>query len=76
MVSRHIRKEIESHLFEQRAIIIYGARQVGKTTLVRAILRDFKEKSVYLNCDEPDIREELTGATSTRLSYLFGDAKL
>ena len=76
MVDRSIKKEIENHLFEERVIIIYGARQVGKTTLVRAILEDFKQKSVYLNCDEPDIREELTGATSTQLSYLFGEAEL
>lgn len=76
MVERFIKKEIENRLFEGRAIILYGARQVGKTTLVNEILANFEGNSTYLNCDEPDVREELTGATSTELRYLFGDAKL
>lgn len=76
MLERSIKKQIVARFFESRVIILYGARQVGKTTLVRQILSEFDGESVYLNCDEPDVRQELTGATSTELSYLFGAAKL
>ena len=34
------------------------------------------EKSVYLNCDEPDIRLSLADATSTELRALIGKAML
>lgn len=76
MLDRFIKKAIEDHFFENRVLILYGARQVGKTTLAKAILRDFGGRSLYLNCDEPDIRAELTDATSTRLKSMFGDAEL
>lgn len=71
-----IKNQLQSRFFERRIIILYGARQVGKTTLVREMLDDFEGPSVYLNCDEPDIREELTGANSTVLRHLFGQSKL
>lgn len=76
MVTRSIKNQLRSRFFEQRVIVLYGARQVGKTTLVREILTEFEGSATYLNCDEPDIREELTGATSTQLRHLFGDAQL
>jgi predicted AAA+ superfamily ATPase len=37
MVRRTIQDTIEQSLFKGKAIIIYGARQVGKTTLIMAI---------------------------------------
>ena len=59
MVTRAIKNQLRSRFFEQRVIVLYGARQVGKTTLVREMLAEFEGPAVYLNCDEPDIREEL-----------------
>lgn len=35
----------------KKVIIIYGARQVGKTTLVRRLLEKVPERSEYFNCD-------------------------
>jgi len=35
MITRTIQKEIESCFFKGKAVILLGARQVGKTTLVR-----------------------------------------
>jgi len=76
MIPRSIKNQLKSRFFEKRVIVLYGARQVGKTTLVRAILEEFEGKAVYLNCDEPDVREELSDASSTELRYLFGNARL
>jgi len=76
MITRIIKIQLQARFFEKRVIILYGARQVGKTTLVREILDDFDGASVYLNCDEPDVRAELTGASSTKLRHLFGQADL
>ncbi|HPH78678.1 MAG TPA: ATP-binding protein [bacterium] len=75
-IRRQIQPLIEKNMFQGKAIIIYGPRQVGKTTLVKAIQSKYQEKSVYLNCDEPDIREALIDKTSTELEHFIGDKKL
>jgi len=76
MIRRTIQDTIEQSLFKGKAIIIYGARQVGKTTLIRAIQQGTSVSSIYLNCDEPDIRRALTDKTSTELKMLIGNNRL
>ncbi len=73
MVPRILEKEIRKYLFQKKAIIIYGARQVGKTTLTEQIIDDLKEKTLILNGDETDVRELLTNINSGRLKSLIGD---
>ena len=75
-IERTIQKRIESVLFQGKIVIIYGARRVGKTTLVKQIEQKFKEKSLYLNCDEPDIRRALSNKTSTEIKSFFGSHQL
>ncbi len=75
IIKRTIQKKIESSLFKKKVVIIYGARQVGKTTLVKAILEKIPQDSGYFNCDEPDIRSALTEKTSTELKAFFGRKK-
>ncbi|MCF8146632.1 MAG: ATP-binding protein [Deltaproteobacteria bacterium] len=77
MIERTIRKHIEDRMFKGKIIIVYGARQVGKTTLIRDIeVRYDAQNPLYLNCDEPDIRELLTTKTSTELKETIGNHEL
>ncbi|MDY0083688.1 MAG: ATP-binding protein [Ignavibacteriaceae bacterium] len=76
MIKREIQDSIESRLFKGKLIVIYGARQVGKTTLIKEIGKKFSDQGIYLNCDEPDIRELLTDATSTKLKNIVGKKTL
>jgi len=76
LVKRAIYDTVLASLFKGKIIVIYGARQVGKTTLVKEILRKFESDSIYLNCDESDIREALTNKTSTELKAFIGSRKL
>lgn len=76
VVKRILQDIIERFLFKQKIIIIYGARQVGKTTLVKSILEKYKDIGLYLNCDEPDIRTALYNKTSTELRQLIGSKTL
>lgn len=58
-------------------MVVYGARQVGKTTLVKDIEeRHIKRNPLYLNCDEPDIKVLLTEKTSTELRHIIGNHEL
>ncbi len=63
-------------LFNGKAVVIYGARQVGKTTLMQEIERSTGVSSLYLNCDEPDVRQALTDKTSTALKSFIGKTRL
>ncbi len=74
--NRSIQGQIEKSLTRGKAVIIYGARQVGKTTLAQKILSDSPGNSIYLNCDEPDVRNALTERTSIQLRQLIGENEL
>ena len=76
MIKREIYERIKTKLFKGKAIILIGARQVGKTTLLQMFMDEYKDLSLYLNCDEFDVREILRDATSTKLKAIFGDKKL
>jgi predicted AAA+ superfamily ATPase len=76
MIKRTIQKRIEEYLFKGKVIILIGARQVGKTTMIKMLQANYSENSTYLNCDEPDIRELLTDVTSTELKRIVGKKKL
>ncbi len=72
MIPRIIIKSIQNDLFKGKAIIITGPRQVGKTTLLEALRSDHELNTLWLNCDEPDIRLSLENVTSTQLKAMIG----
>lgn len=71
MINRALEQRIRDRLFRGKAIIVYGARQVGKTSLIERITHN-QEGVFWLNCDEADVREILTHTTSGRLRALIG----
>lgn len=75
-IKRTIQSRLEDKFFKGKVIILYGPRQVGKTTLVKEIQKKNLSDSIYFNCDEPDIREKLENKTSTFLKELIGDKKI
>ncbi|MCK9255728.1 MAG: ATP-binding protein [Bacteroidales bacterium] len=74
-IVRKIEKLIKDRFFRSKAILIYGARQVGKTTLIENLFDDVS-KVLFFNGDEADVRETLKNMTSTRLKSLIGDYKI
>jgi predicted AAA+ superfamily ATPase len=69
-------KAIRKRFFCGKAILLYGPRQCGKTTLIQALLSRDEGKVLFLNGDEPDVREMVGHITSTRLRSLMGDKKI
>ncbi len=76
MIKRTIQDNVEKVLFKGKIVVIYGARQVGKTTLVKEIQKKYSENSSYFNCDEPDIRRAFIDKTSTEIKAFLGNKKL
>lgn len=74
MIKRILEEKIKSKLYDGKAIILFGARQVGKTTLLRNLFNN-DEDTVWLNGDEPDVQALFENVTSTRLKNLFGNKR-
>lgn len=76
MVKRELEQLIKKYLFKGKTVIVFGARQVGKTTLVEQLTQQSREKTLFLNGDETDVRELLSNLNSTRLIPVIGENKI
>ncbi len=76
MIQRDQELHIAQSLSRRKIVIIYGPRQVGKTTLMKKIYNDFEGPKQYIDCDFEDQRAALTGATMVQFKALVGDTKL
>ena len=76
MIIRELQAKIEQKFFKGKAIVVVGARQVGKTTLFNEILHGRTEKVLRLNLDEADARELLTNPTKAELQQLVADNQI
>ncbi len=75
-MNRTVFFHIEPWLFRQKVIVLYGARQVGKTTLSKALLEKHGRPQDYYLCERLEVREILQTANPERIKQFFGDAKM
>jgi predicted AAA+ superfamily ATPase len=76
MVTRELETVIKKRFFKKKAIILIGPRQVGKTTLLHLLTETLGKKKLFLNCDEPDVRNRLYLPNSAQLQALLGSAEI
>lgn len=76
MIERTLQTIIENDMFRGKAIIVIGARQVGKSTLFKMVLEKRSEKILRLNCDEPEVRIMLTEAGVSDLKLIIGQSRI
>jgi predicted AAA+ superfamily ATPase len=74
MIERTIESAIRKHIGSQKAIIIMGPRQVGKSTLLHKIF-DEKKDSVWYDADDINTRGLFENATSEQMKVLVGKNK-
>ena len=70
------KKSIERYLFQKKTIILYRARQTGKTTLMKQIPEPYREETLFLNGDDADKRAILTNLYATKLVPVIRDSKM
>ena len=75
MIKRTLETTIQSRLFKNKAIILMGPRQVGKTTLIKTLFND-RDDILWLNGDEQDVRDLFENISSTRLKAIIGTNKI
>jgi predicted AAA+ superfamily ATPase len=75
-VKRLLQDVIQNWLYKGKIIILYGARQVGKTTLVKEILKLYNTENNYYNCEIINISEQLSSLEPNRLKLFFGDKNI
>ncbi len=75
-LTRKIETKIREKLFKNKVIIIYGARQVGKTTLVKKILTSFGDRGRYLNCELRSVQQGLEELEAEKLKSYLGNYQL
>ncbi len=66
MIKRDLEKLLLDNLFQNKTVVLFGARQVGKTTLVNEVVSKLNMKSLVLNGDDADIRDLFDNATAAR----------
>ena len=70
MIERKVSKDINDSLFKGKAVLIYGARQTGKTTLVNQLLSRRTERIHRLNGDDPADRALVSDFSTAKLRSL------
>ena len=76
LIERSIEKHLKAGLFKGKIIVLYGARQVGKTTLVKKILADFGVQGGYFNCEEMSAQNGLAVAEASVLKKFLGNHRV
>lgn len=76
LIGRHLQSVIESKFFKGKAILLIGARQVGKSTLFNQIIQGHSEPILTLNCDEPEVKNLLTEVNTAELRMLIGNNRI
>lgn len=71
MIKRSLENVISSRFFKGKTIVLYGARQVGKTTLLNQISAKLTQKIIWLNGDNPEDRALISNINHTRAKELF-----
>jgi predicted AAA+ superfamily ATPase len=73
MILRTLEGRIKEKLNKSKAIIVVGARQVGKTTLIQSILAD--KDILFLDADDPLVRNIMTSPNTEQIRSILGDKK-
>ncbi|AEF82601.1 ATP-binding protein [Leadbettera azotonutricia] len=79
MIQRILEQTITERLGKGKTIILMGARQVGKTTLLKGLCKSAGsfagssgEDLLWLNGDEQDVQALFENISSSRLKHIFG----
>lgn len=75
MIDRILKQRIENQIYRGKAIILLGARQTGKTTLIEQLFRR-NDSTLWLSGDDLSTHSLLESATIARFQHLLNGKKM
>ena len=75
MIKRAMQNVISQRLFKGKAIVLIGARQVGKTTLLKEIFPN-QNDLLWFNADDLPVRDFFSNVTIERFRSMIGKNKI
>lgn len=75
-IKRSLEIELSARLFQGKALLLYGPRQCGKTTLVRHLTEAHHNDVLWLNGDNPDTKNLLSGISTATWKRVIGKKKI
>jgi len=75
MIKRELHTVINNKLFKGKVILLFGARQVGKSTLIHQVLKNASDV-LWLNADDVDVIALFENISATRMKKIIGANKI
>ncbi|HAT77724.1 MAG TPA: ATPase [Flavobacterium sp.] len=75
-ITRQITKEIQNDCFKGKVILLLGARQIGKSTLIKMLSFSKEIETLWLDGENADVHLLLQNANSERLKQIAGNHKV
>lgn len=75
-IQRSLLSRIRDSILPGKVLVLYGPRQVGKTTLAHDLVEMLPLRSKFVNADELIYREALASQNRQRLGEVLGNAEL
>jgi uncharacterized protein len=75
-IQRLLLPQLKNALIPGKVLVLYGPRQVGKTTLAKDLLASVSLRSTFINADEIIYREALASQNRQKLGEILGNAEL
>ena len=76
MINRILEQQVINRISENKAILLLGPRQCGKTTLLKMILEKLAENYVWFNGDNPSDSALLENSSVERLKSIIGNISI
>lgn len=81
LIHRQLQPVIQARLFQGKAILLIGARQVGKSTLFKQVLDAVSPQYtpaqiLSLDCDDPEVRLLLNNPNLEQITHLINSKRI
>lgn len=75
-IQRIAQSSIQKWLYKGKVLVVTGARQVGKTTMLKSMFTDENNEILWLNADETRVRTRLSELDVLSLQNIIGRYKI
>lgn len=75
-IVRQIQGAIQNNFFKGKVIVLLGARQVGKSTLIKMLSENEESKTLWFDGENADVHQILKNTNNERLKQITGNHKI